>query len=349
LSTTFKAAVLTKINSPLEILELKFPKLKSGQVLIQNRFSGICRSQIMEVSGQRGEDKWLPHLLGHEGFGIVREIGPEVKKVSPGQKVVISWIKGSGIDALNPLFTTGEGLEVNSGPATTFSEFSVVSENRVFKSPENFPEELIPQFGCAFLTGGGMVLSNLRTQNIANKQLGLVLGFGGVGTAAALLLKSFQDFEVVIIEESKARRESAKELGFTNVFSHLAQYRENNMGVLFDYCFESAGSVNSIQEGFQSIKNDGTVIFASHPKSGDLVCIDPYELIKGKTIKGTWGGNLPPDSAIIEISDRLHDTKVNYNSLIGPKFPLENVNQGLSYLQNAERRKPLIDFGDKNW
>ena len=72
-------------------------------------------------------------------------------------------------------------------------------------------------------------------------------------------------------------------------------------------------------------------------------------MIKGKTIKGTWGGNLPPDSAIIEISDRLHDTKVNYNLLIGPKFTLENVNQGLSYLQNAERRKPLIDFGDKNW
>jgi S-(hydroxymethyl)glutathione dehydrogenase/alcohol dehydrogenase len=349
LGTTFKAAVLTKINSPLEILELKFPKLKSGQVLIQNRFSGICRSQIMEVSGQRGEDKWLPHLLGHEGFGIVREIGPEVKKVSPGQKVVISWIKGSGMDALNPLFTTSERFAVHSGPATTFSEFSVVSENRVFKSPVNFPEEFIPQFGCAFITGGGMVLSNLKTQSMEKKQLGLVLGFGGVGTAAALLLKSFKNFEVVIIEESKARQESAKELGFTHVYSHLAQYRKNNIDKLFDYCFESAGSVISIQEGFESIKHDGTIIFASHPKSGDLISIDPYELIKGKTIKGTWGGNLPPDSAIIEISDRLHDTKVNFNSLIGPKFTLENVNQGLLYLKNAGPGKPLIDFGDKNW
>lgn len=348
MSASFKAAVLTKINSPLEIIELEFPKLRTGQILIQNRFSGICRSQLMEVSGQRGEDKWLPHLLGHEGFGIVREIGPDVKKVSMGQKVVISWINGLGINAVNPIFTTKDSRLINSGPATTFSEYSVVSENRVYKSPVSYPEEFIPQFGCALLTGGGMVLSNLNTQNLDKKQIGLILGFGGVGTAAALTLKSFQNFEVVVIEESNSRRELANELGFINVFSSLAEYQANNKDGLFDYCFESAGSVSSIEEGFQSIKNDGTIIFASHPKNGELISIDPYELIKGKTIKGTWGGNFPPDSAISEISDRLKAIKINFNSLIGPKFALENVNQGLSYLQNAEAGKPLIDFGDIN-
>jgi S-(hydroxymethyl)glutathione dehydrogenase/alcohol dehydrogenase len=348
LGSSFKAAVLTKINSPLEIIELEFPKLKSGQILIQNRYSGICRSQLMEVSGQRGEDKWLPHLLGHEGFGIVREIGPEVKKVSVGQKVVISWIKGLGINAVNPIFTTKDNKVINSGSATTFSECSVVSENRVYKSPVDFPEGFLPQFGCALLTGGGMVLSNLGTQNLDKKQIGLILGFGGVGTAAALTLKSFQNFEVVVIEESKSRRDLASKLGFINVFSSLEEYQVNNKDILFDYCFESAGSVISIQEGFHSIKNEGTIVFASHPKNGELISIDPYELIKGKTIKGTWGGNYPPDSAISEISDRLKSMKINFNSLIGPRFALEDVNQALSYLRNAEPGKPLIDFGDIN-
>lgn len=348
MSTYFRAAVLTKINSPLEIVELNFPKLKSGQILVQNRFSGICRSQLMEVNGQRGEDKWLPHLLGHEGFGIVREIGPDVKKVSIGQNVVISWIKGLGINAVNPIFTTNDRKTINSGPATTFSEYSVVSENRIFRAPDNFPEEFMPQFGCALLTGGGMVLSNLGRQDLSKKQIGLILGFGGVGTAAALMLKSFQNFEIVIIEESMARKKLAKKLGFTNVFGSLADYQANNKDKFFDYCFESAGTVRSIQEGFQSIKNEGVLIFASHPKNGELIRIDPYELIKGKTIKGTWGGNFPPDSAMTEISDRLKSLKISLDSLIGPSFALESINQGLSYLQDAEPGKPLIDFGDNN-
>lgn len=303
----------------------------------------------MEISGQRGEDRWLPHLLGHEGFGVVREIGEGVKKVSLGQKVVVGWIEGSGINSQNPIFKTKDGMVINSGPATTFSEYSVVSENRVFLAPENFPETFISQFGCALLTGGGMVLSNLKNNDEANKQLGLVLGFGGVGTAVALLLKTFQNFEVTIIEESKARQEIAKALGFTKVFSNFTEYRDVDCSTLFDYCFESTGTIDSIHEGFKCIKNDGTIIFASHPQKGDLISIDPYELIKGKTIKGTWGGNLPPDLAIVEINDRLHTMKINFDCLIGPKFALENVNQGLLYLQKAGAGKPIIDFGDRNW
>ena len=73
---TFRAAVLVDTNKPLEILELEFPKLEEGQILVQNRYSGICRSQLMEVSGQRGKDPWIPHLLGHEGYGLVKEVGP---------------------------------------------------------------------------------------------------------------------------------------------------------------------------------------------------------------------------------------------------------------------------------
>jgi S-(hydroxymethyl)glutathione dehydrogenase/alcohol dehydrogenase len=252
------------------------------------------------------------------------------------------------MNAVNPIFTTNDRKIINSGPATTFSEYSVVSENRIFRAPDNFPEEFLPQFGCALLTGGGMVLSNLGRQDLSKKQTGLILGFGGVGTAAALTLKSFQNFKIIIIEESMARKKLAKKLGFTNVFGSLADYQANNKDKFFDYCFESAGTVRSIQEGFQSIKNEGVLIFASHPKNGELISIDPYELIMGKTIKGTWGGNFPPDSAMIEISDRLKSLKISLDSLIGPSFALESVNQGLSYLQDAEPGKPLIDFGDNN-
>jgi S-(hydroxymethyl)glutathione dehydrogenase/alcohol dehydrogenase len=348
LKNTFRAAVLVDTNKPLEILELEFPKLEEGQILVQNRYSGICRSQLMEVSGQRGRDSWLPHLLGHEGYGLVKEIGPSVTKVAPGDKVVISWIDGFGIKSSNPIFKAVDGIKINSGPATTFSEFSVVSENKVYIAPSGFPEEFIPQFGCALLTGAGMVLSNLQTRDADRLQSILVLGFGGVGTAAALILKTIENTEVVIIEESDSRQQAAKKLGFNRVFSSLPEYKKTNPSDLFDYCFEAAGSVKSIQEGFSSIKSNGVLVFASHPKNGDLITLDPHELIRGKTIKGTWGGNFPPDKAIIEIGDRLLKLGIDINSMLGPKFTLDNVNQGLSYLQSGGPGKPLIDFGDFN-
>ena len=336
-------------NKPLEILELEFPKLEEGQILVQNRYSGICRSQLMEVSGQRGKDSWLPHLLGHEGYGLVKEVGTSVTKVVPGDKVIISWIDGIGIKSKNPIFKSVNGSEINSGPATTFSEFSVVSENKVYIAPLGFPEEFIPQFGCALLTGAGMVLSNLQTKIFDRPKSVLVLGFGGVGTAAALILKTIENSEVVIIEESDSRQKAAKKLGFNRVFSSLPEYKKAYPSDYFDYCFEAAGSIKSIQEGFASIKNDGVLVFASHPKNGDLISLDPYELIRGKTIKATWGGNYPPDQAIAEIVDRLIKLEMDISSMIGPKFTLDNINQGLSYLQSGGPGKPLIDFGDLNW
>ena len=340
--------MLVDTDKPLEILELEFPKLIEGQILIQNRYSGICRSQLMEASGQRGKDPWIPHLLGHEGYGLVKEVGPAVTKVKPGDKVIVSWIDGIGVKSKNPIFLSVDGREINSGAATTFSEYSVVSESRAYIAPSGFSEEFLPQFGCALLTGGGMVLSNLETKDIDRLQSTLILGFGGVGTAAALMLKSMQHSEVIIIEVSDSRREAAKKLGFNRVFSNLLEYKKTNPNDLFDYCFEAAGSVESIEEGFASIKDNGILVFASHPRNGDLLTLDPHELIKGKTIKGTWGGNFPPDQAIKEIGDRLIKLDIDINYMLGPKFTLDNVNKGLSYLQSGGPGKPLIDFGDFN-
>ena len=103
MAETFRAAVLVSPNKPLEIMDLRFPELKDGQVLVRNIASGVCRSQLMEVKGKRGDDKWLPHLLGHEGYGVVEEIGPGVTKCVPGDRVVLSWIEASGINADNPI------------------------------------------------------------------------------------------------------------------------------------------------------------------------------------------------------------------------------------------------------
>src|SRR4051794_7507222 len=95
-----KAAILEQLKSPLSIeSEIEIPPLKRGQILVKLAFSGVCQSQLHEVRGGRGADPYIPHMLGHEGSGTVIEIGEGVSKVAPGDKVVVGWIKGSGIEA----------------------------------------------------------------------------------------------------------------------------------------------------------------------------------------------------------------------------------------------------------
>ena len=239
MAQTFKAAVLVEPGKPLEIYEIFKPELQFGQVLTQNRYSGICRSQLMESIGARGEDKWLPHLLGHEGFGKVIEVGPGVTKVKVGDEVVVSWISGDGVSSGNPNLMSTGGTPINSGSSTTFSEISIVSENRVFIAPKGFDKYLLPLFGCAFLTGGGMVLSTFKDVALKEDLKVLVLGFGGVGTSAALILHSFPNIDLTIVESSDSRRELASQLGFSKVISDLDFLTYG--GSKFDYCFESAG------------------------------------------------------------------------------------------------------------
>lgn len=338
-----KAAVLIETGKPLEIHELVVPELQLGQILVQNQYSGICRSQLMESNGARGVDKWLPHLLGHEGFGTVQEVGPGVTKVREGDEVVISWIQGTGISAINPQFSSTQGMRVNSGSSTTFCEYSIVSEDRVFLSPKGFNNDLLPLFGCAFLTGGGMVLEILEGAHNQDQQQVLVLGFGGVGISAALILQSYPNIDITIVESSTFRRELATRLGFQKVMSEIDLGAPDKLK--FDLCFESAGTAESIELGFKSIKDRATLVFASHPRSGDLIRLDPYDLIKGKTIKGTWGGGLPPEVMIKEIGEKLLKSPADLSLLIGPKFNLAQVNDGLAYLADGKPGKPLIDFG----
>src|SRR5437879_563052 len=152
-----KAAVLVETNHPLEIMDLELPRLDVGQVLVQLEWSGICGKQIDEILARRGPDPYLPHLLGHEGSGMVVEVGPGVRKVKPGDKVVLHWMKGSGIDGAPAKPRSRDGRVINAGCVTTFSTYSVVVENRLTRIPASTPGDIAALFGCAVTTGLGIV------------------------------------------------------------------------------------------------------------------------------------------------------------------------------------------------
>ena len=341
MAETFRAAVLVAPNRPLEIIKLRFPELKDGQVLVRNIASGICRSQLMEAKGKRGEDKWLPHLLGHEGVGVVERIGPQVTKVKIGEKVIIGWIVGQGFSSVPPQFLTSNDILINSGVATTFSEYSVVSENRVYIAPEGFSNDFLPLFGCALLTGGGMALNHFDEK--LHKNI-LVLGFGGVGSSAAVVLDSFNTTSMVILDESEARRNQARLMGFSHVYSieEFKSINRNESIDKFDLCIESAGTTETIELGFSLLNQTGRLVFASHPESGARISLDPFEMINGKVIFGSFGGGSKPEEDIRIISKLLQESRLNLEYMLGDVFALEDVNQALIQLEMGQPGRPLI-------
>lgn len=341
---TFKAAVLENLGKPLIIKELKIPKLEFGQVLVKLKYSGVCRSQLMEVQGLRGKDKYLPHLLGHEGVGTVLKVGSGVTKVTVGDKVIVGWINSSGITAANPIFFDDKGLTINAGASTTFSELSVVSENRLYLQPDFVPDKLAALFGCSLLTGAGMVLNEITPQQ---NQSVLVLGLGGVGFPALLATLSINPRLIISADISEEKRNKAKSLGIKHVLdsansSFVQDVKDlTNGGV--DISYECAGSTESIEKAFACLKVlGGKLIFSSHPTFGEKIRIDPYELIQGKTLKGSWGGGSKPDTDIPKIANILLHNSLKLEEIIGNIYSLDQVNEALMDLIIGNSGRPLI-------
>lgn len=343
-----KAAVLEKVNSPLIIKEINIPKLQPGQVLVKIAFSGICHSQLMEVQGKRGVDNYLPHLLGHEGSGIVTYIGENVKKVKVGDKVILGWIKSSGQDVGSTKYTDLSGKVVNAGAVTTFSEFSVVSENRCTIIPDGVPMDIAVLFGCAVLTGAGIVTNSVKP---APGSKIAIFGLGGIGLSALMAASLYNCSMVVAIDVKDEKLELAKQLGATHTinslkFDPVKSIDELTKGEMLDYSIESAGLIQTIEQAFNSIKRKGGLcIFASHPQNGEKISIDPYELICGKNIKGTWGGMCNPDVDIPKFAKLYKDGRLPLEKLITKRYSLNNINEAFSDLEKGIVFRPLIDFG----
>lgn len=341
----FSAAVLVKTGSPLEIIEnIEVPKLAEGQVLVKIFYSGVCHSQLMEASGARGEDKYLPHMLGHEATAQVLDIGPSVSKVKIGDKVILGWIKSKGIDAGGSIYRSPLG-NINAGAVTTFSELSVVSENRCYLLPEQIGLREGVLLGCALPTGMGMVNNQINCQ--PHHTIG-ILGLGGIGMAALIAAVTNQAKLIVAIDTYPAKLTLAKKLGAhlcinssqENVFDVVAKLTK---GEMLNFIIEAAGSCKTIEQGFSLInKQHGKCVFASHPKHGDKICLDPFELICGKKIEGSWGGMSDPELLVEQISQKNNTDALS--ALVSNNYQLSEINQAMQDLQAQKVLRAIIDM-----
>jgi len=341
-----KAAVLNNTNQPLDIENVTFNELQKGQILVEIAYSGVCHSQLMEVRGKRGEDKWLPHLLGHEATGFVRKTGNGVTKVKEGDKVVLGWIKGEGLNAPCASYDNN-GKTINSGQVTTFNEFSIVSENRVTKLDEGIPLDVAVLFGCAIPTGSGIVMNEIQPEE--NTTIA-IFGLGGIGLSALMATKLYNFKKVIAIDIEDKKLQLAKEFGATHTINSLNENVDEKIKELtsnegLDYSVEATGLAKIIEIAFKNVKNNGGLcVFASHPQNGDLIRIDPFDLICGKQIKGSWGGACLPDRDLPKFYNLYKEGKLPLEKLLEKRYTLEEINSALDDLENRKVTRPLIQI-----
>lgn len=342
-----EAAVLFETGQPLRLVNLKIPELKRGQVLVEVAYSGVCHSQLLEVRGKRGPDRFLPHTLGHEGSGTVLEAGAGVTKVKPGDRVVLSWIKGSGSDVPSTVYRSAEGA-VNSGAISTFMRHMITCENRVTPIPEAMPLREAALLGCAIPTGAGIVLN---TANVRPENSVAVFGVGGIGLSAVLAADSVHARTIIAVDVFDRKLEHARQVGATHLINArrqdpLAAILEITDGRGVDYAIEAAGQRETMETAFRAVRdNGGLCILAGNLPRGQRICVDPFDLIKGKRIVGTWGGATQPDCDIPMYVDRYLSGTFRVDGLITHTDSLEHVNRALDDLEHGRVGRTLIDMG----
>ena len=341
------AAVLVETAKPLELIELEIPKLKAGQVLVQTAYRGVCHTQILEARGYKGKDPFVPHCMGHEGTGTVIDIGDEVKKVSIGDTVLLSWLKGSGCDVPGTQYTMANGTVVNAGGVTTFSKHSVVSENRLTVLPKNMTLKTGPMIGCAVATGMGAIFN---TANIQKDNTAAIFGCGGIGLFAIAAAKIAGAKTIIAIDINPSKLEVAQKMGAT----HCIVSSENSIAGIkalcpsgVDIAIEASGKTDVMRASLEAVRNQGGVaVIIGNARSNEVLTLDPKQFNMGKQLRGTWGGDSIPDRDFPKYCQYLVDKKFSLEPLSSKEYSLEQINNALDDLESGQTVRPLINLAD---
>ena len=337
-----RAVVLEKLNSPLAIREVETTPLKIGQVLVRNMVSGLCGAQLHEIRGHKGNGKFLPHLLGHEGCGIVEQIGPGVSTVRAGDKVVLHWRKGSGIESDFPTYILG-GKEIRSGKVTTLSEYSIVSENRITVVPDDTPEYLCALLGCSVTTALGII--NYDAELKFGESI-LIIGCGGVGLNLIQAASMASALPIVCMDKNKNKKALAAAMGATLFLDHLGgDYREE-----FDVIVDTTGNSDAIANSMPFLADAGRYILVGQPAPGENLTIPDGATLwsaRGKTIKVSQGGaTIPPRDIPRYI--KLHDAgMLSVDKVVTHIFTLDDINEAFDFLRSGNTGRIMIKIGER--
>lgn len=325
-----KAAILQRLKTPLLVQEfVDVPRLRVGQVLVQMHYAAICGAQLNEIDGAKGPDKFLPHMLGHEGVGTVLDIGPGVTTKAVGDRVILHWRPSEGITAKGAVYNW-LGVAVNAGPMACFATECIVSENRLTLLPDGIDERVAPLFGCALTTAYGVIT---RDANVKPGESVLVFGAGGVGLAIVQMAALVSAYPITVVDPVRSKLDAAYERGGTPA---------KTSDGLYDVVVDTTGRSDVIQQAYAATKPQGRTILVGVPRHDDPITIHSLPLHFGKVLTGSHGGDSKPHEDIPKIAALVRAGKLNLSGLVTHEYPLDCINDALDTVRSGTAGRVLL-------
>ena len=342
-------AVLRELGKDLSIEEIDIPNLDYGQVLVEIHSSGICGRQIQEIMGYKGEDKFLPHLLGHEGGGIVKKVGLGVSKCKEGDHVVLHWRKSKGIESKFPVYSNTNG-KIGGGLITTFNSSAIISENRLTVIPNSVEFDIASLLGCSLTTALGLI------NNEAKAKIGesiLIIGSGSVGLSLVQASNLVSCYPITAVDVSEEKLKKSKEFGATNTIN----VQSNNVNLIeetkkiigkggYDIVVDTTGIPSMIDLGYNILTSNGRLIMVGQPKSGEKIILNSAsDNFKGKKIFDSQGGETNPDIDIKNYIKIIENNKIDIKKIITKRVNIKNINSAIEDIKNNKIiGKCIINF-----
>ncbi|MDI3282249.1 S-(hydroxymethyl)glutathione dehydrogenase/class III alcohol dehydrogenase [Polyangium sp. 15x6] len=366
-----KAAVAHKPNAPLSIEEVDLEGPKEGEVLVEIKATGVCHTDDYTLSGKDSEGIF-PSILGHEGAGVVVDVGPGVKSVKKGDHVIplytpecrqckfclsrktnlcqaIRATQGKGVmpDGTSR-FKIGNETVYHYMGTSTFANYTVLPEISVAKIREDAPFDKVCYIGCGVTTGLGAVIYTAKVQPGDNV---VVFGLGGIGLNVIQGAKMAGANMIVGVDLNPARKEMGEKFGMTHfvnpneVQGDLVPYLVNLTDGGADYSFECVGDVRVMRQALECChKGWGESIIIGVAAAGQEIATRPFQLVTGRVWKGSAFGGARGRTDVPKIVDWYMDKKINIDDLITYVLPIDKINESFDLMHSGKSIRTVVTF-----
>jgi len=338
------AAILVAQREPLVVSEVTLPALGYGHVLVEIKTSRICGSQLGEIDGVKGPDRYLPHLLGHEAGGIVREIGPGVTQAKVGDHVVLHWRPGRGIQAGGTTYGW-DGKKVNAGNITTFQQFTVVSENRMTVIPKEVDFEMASLLADTLTTGFGVITRDARVE--VGESV-VIIGCGGIGLGVVLGARLAGAHPIVAVDLHDHKLATAQKHGATHgVEARSGEWRtrvEALLGGKADVVIDGTGRPEVIEQAYELTAPRGRCVLFGVMPHDRKVSLHTLPLHFGRVLTGSEGGQSRPSEDIPRLVRMAAAGRFNVDGFVTHRCALPDINRAIATMRAGESNHTLIRF-----
>ena len=366
-----RAAIAHQAGKPLSIETVRLEGPRAGEVLIEMKATGICHTDAFTLSGADPEGIF-PSVLGHEGAGLVVEVGAGVTLLKPGDHVIPLYVpecrnceyctsgktnlcqavrstQGRGLmPDETSRFSIGNETIFHYMGTSTFAQYTVVPEIAVAKIREDAPFDKVCYIGCGVTTGIGAVINTAKVEAGANV---VVFGLGGIGLNVVQGARIVGADKIIGVDLNPARRELAEKFGMTHFVNpkdlegDLVSYLVDLTGGGADYSFECIGNVEVMRQALECChKGWGESVIIGVAGAGEEIATRPFQLVTGRVWRGTAFGGAKGRTDVPKIVDWYMEGKINIDDLITHKMPLEEINTAFDLMHEGKSIRSVVEF-----